>query len=71
MTGGVPESVTKHTARCAADDESGWLMCGARPGSELSDVREADPPGPYVGADPSLMGRAEGKCWLWVERWLL
>jgi hypothetical protein len=63
--------VTERTACCATDDEGGWLMCGARPGSELSDVREADPLGPHVGADPSLMGHAEGKCWLWAERWLL
>jgi hypothetical protein len=43
MTGGVQGSVSEHTARCAADDEGGWLSCGARPGSELSDVLEADP----------------------------
>ena len=33
----------------------------ARPGSELRDARKADPPGPHVGADPSLMGHVEGK----------
>jgi hypothetical protein len=33
----------------------------ARPGSELRNARKAAPPGPHVGADPSLMGHVEGK----------